>query len=195
MNTLRFCGLAVGLFFAVFFGMKWALTVQPLKPDARIPSFHHVDKDSEEYKYQQSSASDNDPTRDRLRNDVMDYAKALGDDPCNEVLRANYIKAAVAYARAWISIVPCMAYETCSGSWERNGTDRAVKAFGTPLDNRVREAMTAVHRKARFGVGDFPKDTILVMSMMASDPLISPRADPRAARVALESSSAPDCGR
>jgi hypothetical protein len=195
MDNLRFYATAVGLFFVVFFGMKWALTVHPLKPDARIPTFHHVDTDSAEYKFQQSSASDNDPTRDRLRNDVIDYAKALKDDPCNQVLRANYIKAEVAYARAWISIVPCMANETCSGSWERNGTDRAVKAFGTPLDARVREAMAAAHTKARFGIGDFPRDTITVVSMMAADPLISPKADPRASRVALESSSAPDCGR
>jgi hypothetical protein len=195
MGTLRFLGLAVGLFFAVFFGMKWMLTVQPLKPDARIPTFHHVDPDSAEYKFQQSSASDNDATRDRLRNDVLDYAKALSDDPCNQALRASYIRAAVAYARAWTAIVPCMADESCRGSWEQNGTDRAVKAFGTPLDNRVREAMAAVHKKARFGIGDFPKDTILVLSMMTADPLINPKADPRYTRVYLEGSSAPDCGR
>jgi hypothetical protein len=196
MGTLRFLSLAVGLFFAVFFGMKWMLTVHPLKPDARIPTFHHVDADSAEYKFQQSSASDNDATRDRLRNDVLDYAKALGDDPCNQALRANYIRAAVAYARAWIAIVPCMANETCGNmSWERSGTDRAVKAFGTPLDNRVREAMAAVHKKARFGIGDFPKDTIPVLSMMTSDPLINPKSDPRYTRVYLEGSSAPDCGR
>jgi len=196
MDTVRLLGTAVVLFFAVFFGMRWALTIHPLKPDARIPTFHHVDTDSAEYKYQQSSASDNDPTRDRLRNDVMDYAKALGDDPCNQVLRANYIKAAVAYARAWLAIVPCMANETCGGSsWQQNGTERAAKAFGTPLDARVREAMAAVHKKARFGIGDFPHDTITVLSMMTSDPLINPKADPRYTRVFLEGSSAPDCGR
>lgn len=194
MSNLRFLATAVVLFFAVFFGMKWALTIHPLQPDARVPTFQHVDPDSAEYKYLQSSASDSDPTRDRLRNDVIDYAKALGDDPCNQVLRANYIKAAVAYARAWISIVPCSATETC-GQSDSQRIDRAAKAFGTPLDRRVREAMTEVHKKAGFSVGDFPKDTVSLLSMMTSDPLINPKADARASRVALETSSAPDCGR
>lgn len=194
MDNLRFYITAVGVFFAVFFGGKWALTIHPLQPDARLPVFHHVDPNSAEYKLQQSSTSDNDATRDHLRNEVIDYAKALKDDPCNQVLRANYIKAAVSYARAWISIVPCMADQTCRQSdWPR--TERAAKAFGTPLDARVREAMTAVHMRARFTVADFPPDTVTVLSMMASDPLINPQADPRSSRVALESSTAPDCGR
>ena len=43
MDNLRFFGLALGMFAAVFFGMKWFLTVQPLKPDARLPTFQRVD--------------------------------------------------------------------------------------------------------------------------------------------------------
>jgi hypothetical protein len=194
MSTLRFCGLAAGLFFAVFFGMKWMLTIHPLKPDARIPTFHHVDVNSDEYKYQQSSASDGDVARDRLRNNVIDYAKALYDDPCNKALRASYIKAAVAYVRAWISIDPCIATQTCGGSADTQRLDRAAQAFGTPLDLRVREAMQRTHKRAGFHVGDFPDDTVYLLSGFASDPLIDPHADVRIRQIAMDGSTAQDCG-
>ena len=81
MGAARFAVIVTAVLLASFFGMKWLLTIQPLRPDARIPSFHHVDPDSAEYKFQQSSVSDDDATRDHLRNEMIDYAKALKDDP------------------------------------------------------------------------------------------------------------------
>jgi hypothetical protein len=161
--------------------MKWMLTVRPLQPDARIPTFHRVDANSAEYKFQQSSVSDNDPTRDRLRNDVLDYAKALKDDPCNQVLRTNYVKAAVAYVRAWIAIVPCLGTQTCRGS-DSALLDRGRQAFGSPLDLRVREAMQRVHAKTIFGTADFPKDTVRFVAMLAADDSINSAADNRQIR-------------
>jgi hypothetical protein len=178
MDTARFLGTAVALFLAVFLGMKWMLTVKPLQPDARIPTFHRVDKDSAEYKLQQSSVSDNDPTRDRLRNEVMDYAKALADDPCNQILKANYIKAAVAYVRAWIAIVPCLGTQSCRGT-DSTLLDRGAQAFGSPLDLRVREAMQRVHAKAVFGSADFPKDTVFMVAGLAADASINSVAETR----------------
>lgn len=176
MDNLRFAIAAVGVFFAVFLVGKWALTIHPLQPDARIPTFHHVDPNSAEYKLQQSSTSDDDATRDHLRNEVIDYAKALKDDPCNQTLRANYIKAAVAYARARISIAPCVGTLTCSNA-DSVSLDRARKAFGTPLDARVREAMQAAHARTVFGTGAFPRDTVRLIAEMAADGSINSDAD------------------
>jgi hypothetical protein len=170
MESVRFYALAAGLFFAVFLGGKWLLTptIVPLKPDARLPTFQRVDPDDPRTKLEQSSVSDNDATRDRLRNEVLDYAKALHDDPCNEVLKKNYIKAVVAYARAWISIVPCVGTQTCRGA-DSPLLDRAQHAFGTPLDLRVREAMQSAHVRATFGTGDFPKDIANLVANLAAD--------------------------
>jgi hypothetical protein len=131
-----------------------------LRPDARLPTFHRVDPNDPKVKLEQSSfVSDNDPVRDRLRNEVLDYARALRDDPCNAVLKKNYIKAVVAYARAWISIVPCIGTHSC-GQSDSQRIDRAAQAFGSPLDHRVREAMQVAHARATFGPNDFPKETI-----------------------------------
>ncbi len=144
MGTLRFVSIAITLFVAAFFGIQWWLTPQPLKPDARIPTFHKVDVNSPRFKMEQSFASDNDATRDKLRQAVLESAKALGDDPCNSVLKASYIDAATAYARAWLSIAPCVGTRTC-GSTDGRKLDLAKNAFGSPLDHRVREAMHRLH--------------------------------------------------
>lgn len=196
MGTLRFLGLAVGMFAAVFFGMRWLLTVRPLQPDARLPTFQRVDKDSPRFQLEQSSISDNDPTRDRLRQEVIEDARALKDDPCNDVLKARYIKAANEYAHAWISIVPCLGGRTC-GSSDSPKLDRAAHAFGSPLDLRVREAMQAVHAKAAFRLGDFPNDTAVLVAQLAADGSINPLADPRIKQLRAQlgdSDMHQDCG-
>ena len=83
-------------------------------------------------------------------------------------MRANYIKAVVAYTRAWISIVPCLGTQICRGS-KSALLDRAAQAFGTPLDLRVRDAMQQAHAKAIFGTRDFPKDTVHLVATLAAD--------------------------
>ena len=108
-STLRFAGIVVVLFLAVFFGGRWLFEVRPLKPDGRLPTFQRVNPDDPRVKLEKSSISDDDPTRDRLRKDVLEWAKPHKDDPCNKTLRAHYVKAATDYALAWISIAPCLA--------------------------------------------------------------------------------------
>ena len=143
-STLRFAGIVVVLFLAVFFGGRWLFEVRPLKPDGRLPTFQRVNPDDPRVKLEKSSISDDDPTRDRLRKNVLEWAKPLKDDPCNKTLRAHYVKAATDYALAWISIAPCLGTQTC-GSWDSSLTERARHACGSPLDLRVRDAMQAVH--------------------------------------------------
>ncbi len=182
MDNLRFFGLALGMFAAVFFGMKWLLTPHPLQADPRIPTFQRIDPDSPRAKFEASSISDNDATRDRLRHAVLEGAKALHDDPCNDALKARYIGAVNDYARALTSIVPCLRTQTCGKTdWPR--LELAGHAFGTPLDHRVHEAMQQVHAKGLFKRGDFPDDTVNLMAEMAADPAIrpEPKIDPNSA--------------
>jgi len=175
MDNLRFFGLAAVLFAAVFFGMNWFLTIEPLKPDARIPTFRLIDRDSPAFQLQQSNVSDGDETRDRLRHAAMDAAQALDADPCSNVLKARYIDAVNAYARAWLSIVPCLASRTCRSS-DSPKLDGAAQAFGSPLDHRLREAMQRVHLKTRFRLGDFPNDDASLVAQLAADGSINPLA-------------------
>lgn len=181
IDTLRFLGLAAFMFAVVFLGMSWFLRVEPLKPSAQIPTFHQVDKGDPLLKLQQSSVSDDDPTRDGLRHDVLDDAKALSNDPCNGKLKTRYINAVVAYARAWLSIAPCMGARTC-GSSDSQKIDRAQQAFGSPLDLRVRDAMESLHAKGIFAPRDFPKDTVRLVAELAADGSINSSADTEAFR-------------
>jgi hypothetical protein len=196
-STLRFVAIVAVLFLAVFFGGKWLLQVKPLKPDARLPTFQRINPDDPRVKLEQSSASDDDPVRDRLHKEVLDYAKALGDDPCNKTLKAHYINAVIDDTRAWISIVPCLGTHTCSGS-DSPLLDRAAHAFGSPLDLRVRDAMQAVHAKGIFGPADFPKETVHLVATLAADPSINPAEETKEFRhVKAQFGDAPqraDCG-
>jgi hypothetical protein len=174
MSNIRFLGAATALFVAAFLGVKWLLTPGTLRPDSRLPTFYRVDTNSPRYKLEQSSVTDGDPTRDRLRVELVDYAQALAADPCNAVLKKYYIEAANNYARAWLSIVPCLATITCSGA-DSARIELAQHAFGTPMDRRVREAMRQLHAKGLFKLGDFPDDTAFLVAELAEDGLINPR--------------------
>jgi len=200
MDMLRFLGLAALMFAAAFLGMNWYLRVEPHKSDPRVPTVEHVDADSSASELTQSSISDGDPTRDRLRHEVLDYAKALSDEPCNPAVKHYYIKAVVAYARAWLSIAPCVATRTC-GSSDSQKLQRARQAFGSPLDVWVRNAMAHIHAKGIFGPADFPKDTVRVVADLAADGSINSAADTEAFRqvqARLDPDAAPasrqDCG-
>jgi hypothetical protein len=175
MDTLRFVGIAFGLFVAVFFGGQWLLAPRPLKPDARLPTFQRVDPNDPRIKMEQTSfASDNDSVRDALRHATLDAASALDLSPCDEGIRARYIRAATNYARAWLSIAPCVGSETC-GSSDGPRLERAQRSFGSPLDRRVREAMRKAHQTTTFSTGDFPKDVAGLLAEFAADPSINPR--------------------
>jgi hypothetical protein len=180
MDMLRFLGLAALMFAAAFLGMNWYMRVEPLKADPSVPTLQRVDTDSTA-ELGQSSISDGDATRNQLRHDVLDYAKALSDDPCNPIAKHYYIKAVIAYARAWLSMAPCVATRTC-GSSDSQKLERAREAFGSPLDVRVRDAMVHVHAKGGFGPADFPKDTVRLVAELAADGSINSVADTSAFR-------------
>jgi hypothetical protein len=178
--NVRFFGLALSMFVAMFFGMRWLLTPQRLQPDARLPTFQRIEPNSARAQLEASSISDGDATRDKLRHAVLDEAKALNDEPCNTALKEHYVEAANNYARALTSVVPCLGTHTCGKTdWPR--LELTGRAFGTPLDQRVHEAMQQVHAKGLFKRGDFPADTVYLVAEMAADPAIRPEAkiDPR----------------
>jgi hypothetical protein len=193
MGSLRFIGIVAILFVAVFFGGKWLLEVRPLRASAWLPTYHRVDKQDEpRLKLEKTSATDNDPARDRLRTEVLDYAKALADDPCNGILKMHYIKAVIDYVRACISIAPCLGTHTCRWS-DSPRMDLATRAFGSPLDLRVRDAMQKVHAKGVFGIGDFPQDTVTLVSQLAADGSVNPDADPRFRSMTVDRRSLATC--
>jgi hypothetical protein len=176
MGSGRFFAIAIALCGFSYAAVNWLTAVHPLKPDSRIPSFHRIDPDSPRTKVEASHASDMDPVRDRLRHAVLDSAESLSEAPCNDAIKARYVKAVTDYSRAWLSVVPCLLTR-CSQA-DGPAIERAIEAFGSPLDHRVREAMEKAHETDALREDDFPKDVVRHVAGLASDPLINPLADP-----------------
>lgn len=171
--------VALALSMAALFTARWVPTpsVQSLKPDPRLPTFHRVDLNDPREKVEASFVSDNDPERDSLRRAVLDAADELKGDPCEDSLKARYIVAAVNYARAWLKMSPCVGTRTC-GQSDIARLEQTQKAFGTPADRRVRDAMRRVHMSGAILKGDFPADAAVVLANLAPGPGINPNASP-----------------
>jgi hypothetical protein len=194
MGNGRLIATAIALCVVSYAATQWlsAVRVIPLKPDPRVPTFHRVDPDSPQTQVEASHASDMDPVRDGLRWAVLDSAQSLSDDPCNDQLKARYINAATNYARAWLSVAPCVATRTCSSADEPL-LQRAQEAFGSPLDHRVRDAMRKAHETDALREGDFPKDVVNHVALLAADPVINPRAEPASKQIFRETRAPLSC--
>jgi hypothetical protein len=191
MGTGRFVVMALVLF-ALSYAVTQMFVVRPLKPDPRLPTFHRVDPDSPRTQVEESHASDMDSVRDGLRWAVLDSAESLRADPCNEGLKTRYVSAATNYARAWLSVVPCLKTRTC-GSADDARLGRAQEAFGSPLDHRVREAMRRAHETDAIHDGDFSEDVVRHVALLAADPLINPSADPKIKQSIREMRASSSC--
>jgi hypothetical protein len=163
VSTFRFALIAVGLFALTFVGISWgnrgfpvmAMRVEPLKPDARIPTFEEnvkkgIRKDWEESR---TSQSDGNKERDRLRMATLQAATAYELSPCDPTIKKNLIEAMTAYTNAWGEIAGCRT--VC----DRDGKkiDAAAAAFTTPADKRVHEALRKAVDKGGINADEFPR--------------------------------------
>lgn len=166
MNDLRFLVLAVVLGAATFFGVDWWIN----SGGARMPVFHQVPFVGAQAKPAPSaSQGDADLARNALRHVVIDAANDLVKAPCDSGNKDRYVRAATAYAEAWLKLAPCVASSTCSNATSYQ-LDRAQTAFGTPLDGLVHDAMVAAHQTGEVHSSDFPVRTLSILAGLAADP-------------------------
>lgn len=88
-----------------------AVKLAPLKPSAELPSFHAIEDDPS-----QAFDANSDTVHDALRDAVLAAAENLKRDLCNPTLKTRYIEAASKYARAWLTIAPCVGKGACGPS-------------------------------------------------------------------------------
>jgi hypothetical protein len=153
---------------------------EPLKPSAEIPTFHRVQDDQ-----RHGVDGDGDARHDDLHDALLAAMDSLKGDPCNPMLKARYIEAASKYARAWLSIAPCVGTHTCGPS-DSPRLAQAQKAFGSPLDRRVRDAMKKLHLIDIFVEGDFPRDVVVMVAELAGDGVINPYASAQVKEIGRE---------
>jgi hypothetical protein len=167
MFDIRSILLIVALFAVGFVGVRWVAAGAPvpvfrvvdLKPDARIPTFVEKSrKDIAEMREQEWLASktaqgDDDLERNKLRAAVIAAATAFTLSPCNSALKQQYLDAAAAYARAFVTLGGCPDYPACDPNDAL--MERANQVFKSPADGRVKQAIRAVHRMG-ITVKDYP---------------------------------------
>jgi hypothetical protein len=191
MSNIRLAGFAFAALVATYLGVQWLMGPRPSPRE--VPAFHPIDVNSARYKYESSYASENDAVRDGFRRTVLDAANELDRDACNQDLKARYIDAASRYARAWLSLAPCLATDRACTASDESKLDRAQQAFSSPLDHRVREAMRRAHQGGSFQEGDFPREVVTLVAEMAADPTINPRATPQMKEIARDLRNEASC--
>src|SRR5258708_26553261 len=118
-----------------------------------------------------------DAVRDGLGWTVVDQAESLRSDRCNDVLKARYISAATNYARAWLSVAPCVATRTCSSA-DQPLLQRAQEAFGSPLDHRVQDAIREADQTDAIRDEHFPNDVVSHLALLATAQALHPGSEP-----------------
>jgi hypothetical protein len=167
MFDFRFMAAVVALFAISFLGVQWLVVgapvpmygVAPLTPDARIPTF--VEKSRKDiaaaherdWLASKTVQGDGDPERDKLRAAVIESAIAFTLSPCSEELKRQYLEAAAAYARAFVTLGGCPSYPSCAP--DDALMERANQIFRSPADARVKRAIDKVH-KMGISTKDYP---------------------------------------
>ena len=163
MSTVRFTLVAVGLFAMTFVGISWAskgfpvmtMRVEPLKPDARLPTFDESVKKGlrKDWESSKTSQSDGDKERDKLRLDLLQASNAYNLSPCDATMKKNLVEALTRYVSAWSEMRGCKS-GFCS---DDKKVDAAAAAFQTPADVRVHDAARNAINKGGIGKNDFPR--------------------------------------
>lgn len=164
MSNLRFAVIAVGLFALTFVGISWfnkglpviAMKAEPLKPDARIPTFEESVKKGqrEEWQNSKTNQSDGDKERDKLRLALLQASIGYKLSPCDPTMKKNLVAAVTNYTLAWGEMAGCK-FGACGGDEKR--IDAAAAAFKTAADVRVHESLRDAYEQGGVGPNDFPK--------------------------------------
>jgi hypothetical protein len=177
MGTIRFALIAAGLFALTFVGISWAnkgfpvmaMRAEPMKPDARVPTFEESVKKGirKDWENSKTAQGDGDPQREALRLALVQAANAFALSPCDATMKKNLVEALSAYAKAWSDMAGCKFF-VCGGDDRK--VDTAAARFSTPADMRVREAVRAAFEKGGVSREDFPGSIRLWVTMLAGDP-------------------------
>ncbi len=167
MSTFRFGLLAISVFLLIFVGGSWAkrgfpvmvYTIQPLKPDARIPTFEQAVKEGQrrDWVASKTNQSDGNVERDKLRSDLLQAANAYKLSPCDDTVRKNLVEALSNYTSAWHAMAWCTpGVNACPQSRDQR-IDVAAAAFKTPADLSLHNVVGEAVEIGGIYKSDFPK--------------------------------------
>jgi hypothetical protein len=163
-------------FITAFVGVFWAdrgfpvripnlASVEPLPPRLKT-SFR--DNSSEEKKrellVEEELQNPENAKRNPLRADALQAATGFALSPCDKTMKANLVAAARAYATPFYEMRKC---NPRSGDCQPV-FDKAIAAYSTPFDLRVRNALHEAFEKGGISGADFPPELQLTVASLAS---------------------------
>jgi len=186
MSTLRFALLAGGVFALTFIGISWgqkgfpvmATKVEPLRPDARIPTFEESVKKGirKDWENSKTSQSDGNKERDKLRIALLQASIGYKLSPCDDTMKKNLVQALTNYTQAWKALAFCKAgVDGCPAS-SNDRLDAAAAAFKSPADVSVQQALREAVDQGGLSKEDFPGSIRQNVFMWSGMPFGEPKA-------------------
>jgi len=187
MGTLRFTLIAIGLFALTFVGVSWAkqgfpvlaVSVEPLRPDARIPTFEEsVQKGiRKDWENSQTSQSDGNQERDKLRQELLQASTGYELSPCGDATKRDLVAAMTDYTNAWFNMANCTpGVGGCPSGNKSDRLDAAAAAFKTPADVHVHEALRKAIEQGGITPEDFPSSIRNYVFIWSGMPFGEPKA-------------------
>jgi hypothetical protein len=166
MDNVRFIFASAAVFALAFVGMSWsqkgfpvmAMRVEPLKPDARIPTFEESVKKGirKDWENSKTSQSDGNKERDQLRLELMQAAIGYKLSPCDDTMKKNLVAAVTNYTKAWRAKFNCkLGVDGCPTN-EDDRIDYAASLFKTPADINVHNHLREAYEQGDITRADFP---------------------------------------
>ncbi|MGJ5096367.1 hypothetical protein ACQR18_30115 [Bradyrhizobium oligotrophicum] len=107
---------------------------------------------------QHTSQSDKNPKLDVLRMDALQAATAYKLSPCDTTMKQNLVDALTAYTRAYVAKLDCKRQFWGAKICTDKSLREAADSVGTPLDQRVKEALFEAFEEKGITKADFPAD-------------------------------------
>jgi hypothetical protein len=105
-----------------------------------------------------TAQSDGDVELDKIRLDALQAGNAYAMSPCDDTMKSNLIAAVTAYTRAWQRKLNCPRPQNMLMFCGDEKLKQVAATFSTPLDIRVKAALSEAFEQRGVVKVDFPDD-------------------------------------
>jgi hypothetical protein len=167
----RFIVYVCMAFITAFVGVTWAArgfptssssptVVTRLQPTVTATFGDQSAKDYERkmWEAQHTAQSDGDVELDKIRLDALQAGNAYAMSPCDDTMKSNLIAAVTAYTRAWQKKLNCPRPQNMLMFCGDEKLKQVAATFSTPLDIRVKAALSEAFEQRGVVKADFPDD-------------------------------------
>jgi hypothetical protein len=167
----RFIVYTCMAFVTAFVGVSWAargfpmrfsspaiVTAPPPTLTAEFGDQSAKDYERKMWEAQHTAQSDGDVELDKIRLDALQAGNAYAMSPCDDTMKSNLIAAVTAYTRAWQKKLNCPRPQNMLMFCGDEKLKQVAATFSTPLDIRVKAALSEAFEQRGVVKADFPDD-------------------------------------